>query len=112
MSHELAERVLVVAIGSHEPDRRELSSDVFEGAFVVVETRDVACREAGDVIQAIDEGVLLPEGLVELKELVSEVESPKQQGRRVFKSVGMACEDLVVAAHIFERWSALGSDRA
>jgi ornithine cyclodeaminase/alanine dehydrogenase-like protein (mu-crystallin family) len=109
---DLAERVLVVAVGSHEPDRRELASDVFSGALAVVETREVACREAGDVIQAINEDALAADDLVELRELVSEAASTARPPRRVFKSVGMAWEDLVVAAHIFERWSALGSDRA
>ena len=58
-------------------------------ATVVVESRAAAQREAGDVIMA---GV---DGLVTLQELVRGAELPP--GPRVFKSVGMAWEDAVVA---------------
>ena len=55
----LAEQACVVAVGSHEPDARELDDAVFaRAARVVVEERSTALREAGDVLQAIAAGVL------------------------------------------------------
>ena len=85
----IGERAAIVAVGSHEPDARELPAELLHRATVVVETREVALREAGDVILAgVDE-------LVTLAELVRGHELPP--GPRVFKSVGMAWEDAVVA---------------
>ena len=79
----------VIAVGSHEPDARELPADLMRRAMVVVESRAAALREAGDVIMA---GV---QELVTLAELIRGAEIGP--GPRVFKSVGMAWEDAVVA---------------
>ena len=86
---DLARDAAFVAVGSHEPDARELPAELMRRATVVVESREAALREAGDVIQA---GV---RELVTLEELVRGREIPP--GPRVFKSVGMAWEDAVVA---------------
>ncbi|HST48502.1 ornithine cyclodeaminase family protein [Jatrophihabitans sp.] len=91
----LAEQACVVAVGSHEPDARELDDTVFARARrVVVEERSTALREAGDVIQAIAAGVLDPGHLVELAALPAR---PAQPGISVFKGVGMGWQDLAVA---------------
>ncbi len=79
----------VVAVGSHEPGARELPADLMRRSTVVVESRSAALREAGDVMMA---GV---QEMVTLVELVQGAGIPA--GPRVFKSVGMAWEDAVVA---------------
>jgi ornithine cyclodeaminase len=86
----------VVAIGSHEPDAREVDETLVRRCTVVVESRASALREAGDVLLAGLEG----DDLATLAELVrGEVEPPA--GRpRLFKSTGMAWEDAVVAAAV------------
>ena len=43
----------VVAIGSHDPDKRETDDALASRATVVVESRTSALREAGDVVAAI-----------------------------------------------------------
>ncbi len=48
----------VVAMGSHETDRRELDANLMGRARVVVEDVQTALREAGDVVMAIEEGRL------------------------------------------------------
>ncbi len=96
----VADHACVVAIGSHEPDAREVDEGLVRRATVVVESRAAALREAGDVIAAGLEG----DELVTLRELVAGLELPA--GRpRLFKSVGMAWEDAVVAAAVFDRTS-------
>ena len=66
-------------------------------AFVVVEERATALREAGDVVLAIEDGDLDETGLqADLAELVRGTVLPGP-GPRVFKSVGMAWEDAVIA---------------
>jgi ornithine cyclodeaminase len=89
----------VVAVGSHEPDRREVGADVLrraaDGGGVVVESRAVAMREAGDVVLAVGEGALAEERLVDLASVVRR--ERRTPGLSVFKSVGMGWQDLVVA---------------
>ncbi|HEX6621360.1 MAG TPA: hypothetical protein VF024_17000 [Solirubrobacteraceae bacterium] len=93
----VADRATVVAIGSHEPEARETDDTLARRATVVVESRTSALREAGDVIGAIDAGVLREDELVTLADLVCGRASVPA-GPRLFKSTGMAWEDAVVAS--------------
>ena len=93
----VADHATVVAIGSHEPDAREVDDALVGRATVVVESRGSALREAGDVIGAIASGALREDELVTLADLVcGRVSVPA--GPRLFKSTGMAWEDAVVAS--------------
>ena len=95
----LPEGVHVNAIGAYTPTTRELDGVAMALGRVVVETRDVAMAEAGDLLLAMADGAIGPDHIVaDLRELV--------RGNRVrrspsditiFKSVGMAFEDLVIA---------------
>jgi ornithine cyclodeaminase len=88
----------VVAVGSHERDRREVDGELVGRSQVVVEDVATALREAGDVVMAIEEGHMDAAGLVPLAEMVRGAASVDRTRPRVFKSVGMGWEDLVVAA--------------
>jgi ornithine cyclodeaminase/alanine dehydrogenase-like protein (mu-crystallin family) len=93
----------VVAVGSHEPDARELDDATIGSAGrVVVESRGVAMREAGDIIQAVRAGVVREDSLVDLREAVRLAPAA---GTSVFKSVGMGWQDLVVADLAYRRWA-------
>ncbi len=93
---------MVVAVGSHEPEAREVDDVVVGASTVVVEARAAALREAGEVVQAVAAGVLEPSRLVGLADVVRRT-TVVEPGRPVlFKSVGMAWEDLVVAASSWE----------
>lgn len=65
---------------------------------VVVEARSAALREAGDVIAPVRAGLVEPGSLIGLAELVRGDALVAPDRPRLFKSVGMAWEDLVVAA--------------
>ncbi|MFI7442454.1 ornithine cyclodeaminase family protein [Nonomuraea indica] len=96
----------VVAVGSHEPDARELDGSLIARATVVVEARSTALAEAGDVIVPIRHGTITTGHLAgNLAELIAGRLEPGP-GPRVFKSTGMAWEDLVVAATAYEAWHA------
>ncbi|WP_326834287.1 ornithine cyclodeaminase family protein [Amycolatopsis rhabdoformis] len=92
---------VVVAVGSHEPHVREVDSALAARATVVVEAVETALREAGDVVLAVSDGALAASELVPLSEVVRGV-AALGVGPRLFKSVGMAWEDLVVAATTYE----------
>jgi len=89
----------VNAVGAYLPDARELDSTTIARAKVVVETRDAALAEAGDLLIPIGEGAIGSQHVIaDLKELVTGAAvrtSPDDV--TVFKSVGIAFEDLVVA---------------
>ncbi|WP_431922645.1 ornithine cyclodeaminase family protein [Nonomuraea jabiensis] len=94
----------VVAVGSHEPGARELDGDLVARATVVVEARAAALEEAGDLLIPIREGTITAGHLAgNLADLVAG-RVVAGTGPRVFKSTGMAWEDLVVAAAAYEAW--------
>ena len=94
----------VIAVGSHEPDVRELDETLMRRAVVVVESRGTALREAGDVVQAVAAGALDPGELITIDALVRGRARDALSGARprVFKSAGMSWEDVVVAAAAWE----------
>ncbi|MEO3861589.1 ornithine cyclodeaminase family protein [Acrocarpospora sp. B8E8] len=96
----LSDTAHVNAIGSHRPEVREVDDETVRRAFVVTEHAGAARREAGDLILAVrsgaaDESVFQ----VDLHHIVTEPWS-RPHGPTLFKSVGLAVEDLVVAAEI------------
>lgn len=92
----------VVAMGSHEPEFRELDSTLMGRAQVVVEDRATAMREAGDVIQAVNDGSLAEDTLVDLVDVVTGTAKADLERPRVFKCVGMSWQDLAVANGVVE----------
>jgi ornithine cyclodeaminase/alanine dehydrogenase-like protein (mu-crystallin family) len=95
----LAPDAHVNAIGAYRADLRELDDATLTRAdLVAVETRASALEEAGDVVQAAAAGVLAPTDLVELRDVVrGTARRGAGDGITVFKSVGLALEDLAVA---------------
>jgi len=99
----LRDDVVVVAVGSHEADARELDAPLLGLATVVVEDITTALREAGDVVLAIAEGALEPADLVPMRDVVTGAVAVSGDRPLVFKSVGMTWQDLVVAAAVVGR---------
>jgi ornithine cyclodeaminase/alanine dehydrogenase-like protein (mu-crystallin family) len=89
----------VNAIGAYRPDTREVDDDTMRRARIVVETREAALREAGDVLIPIESGVISEAAIVaDLSEVVRGAEVRRHPDDiTLFKSVGVAFEDLVVA---------------
>jgi ornithine cyclodeaminase len=94
----VADHATIVAIGSHEPDAREVDDALVGRATVVVESRASALREAGDVIGALASGAVDEDSLVTLADLVCGRVVVSDDRPRLFKSTGMAWEDAVVAS--------------
>ncbi|MFI5731157.1 ornithine cyclodeaminase family protein [Kribbella sp. NPDC051587] len=98
----LAPDVIVVAVGSHTPTAAELPAGLFKDAQVVVESKTAATTEAGDVIQAVAAGTLAADAALELGAVLRGDVPIDPTKRRIFKSVGMAWQDLAVATTVFE----------
>ena len=100
----LAPGVHVTAVGAFRPTARELDEATLRGAHVVVDERHAAFAEAGEL-----QG-LRPEDAVELGEVLAGRAPGRtsRDERTIFKSVGNAVQDLVVAARVYERALAEG----
>jgi ornithine cyclodeaminase len=94
---------VVVAVGSHEPDARELDPALLAGATVIVEDRATALREAGDVVLAVQDGAIGEGDLVEMADAVRDPASVPDGRRTVVKTVGMSWQDLVIAQAVHAR---------
>jgi alanine dehydrogenase len=97
---------LVCAAGANRIRSRELDNTVVErAAFVCCDSKEQAKIEAGDLVEPVERGVL---DWLEVHEL-SEVVGGEVQGRAqdedivLFKSHGIASEDLAVGALVVER---------
>ena len=99
----LRDGAVVVAVGSHERDARELDSSLFGRATVIVEDVAAALREAGDVVLAIADGALTRDDLVPMADVVTGAVDVPADRPLVFKSVGMSWQDLVVAEAVLAR---------
>ncbi|WP_369208363.1 ornithine cyclodeaminase family protein [Streptomyces sp. PU-14G] len=95
---DLPAHATVVAMGSHDPGARELDTRTLTSGTVVVEDAATALREAGDVVIPVEEGALRAASLVPLADVVCGRHRVEDAGPHVFKSTGMAWQDLVVAA--------------
>lgn len=96
---------VVVAVGSHEPTARETDTALIRRSAVFVESRAAALREAGDLLVPEAEGAIGPGHIAgTLADLVAgRMPAGGLPGSpQVFKSVGMAWEDLAVAVALFE----------
>ncbi|WP_262059788.1 ornithine cyclodeaminase family protein [Streptomyces sp. STR69] len=91
---------VVIAVGSHEVDVREIDGTLMARAQVIVEDVPTALREAGDVILAIEERKLAESDLVEMADIVTGKALLSGGVPTVFKSSGMAWQDLVVATEV------------
>lgn len=100
-SSVLRERCVVIAVGSHEPDAREVDGALLARSHVVVEDVGTALREAGDVVIAIGEGAVATTSLIPLRLVVDPRTTPAFDRPVLVKSTGMAWEDLVVATALF-----------
>lgn len=87
-------------VGAFAPDMRESDDALMRRAHLVVDARDAALAEAGDILQAIASGAI-DAGAIrsDLFELVRGTGQgrPSAGAVTVFKSVGNALEDLVAA---------------
>jgi ornithine cyclodeaminase len=96
----VAPGIHINAVGAYKPTARELDASLLARSRVVVEDRSAALAEAGDIVMAIAEGAMTAGDVAaDLSEVVRGAPVRRSPGDvTVFKSVGMAAEDLVVAA--------------
>jgi alanine dehydrogenase len=93
------------AIGAYTAAMREVDGDVVRRARVVVDTRQGALAEAGDLIMAIRERAITTDHIVaELGEVVNGTIAGRTSEEEItlFKSVGHAVQDVALARRVLD----------
>lgn len=95
----------VNAVGANAPAKREVDAEAFLRARVVVDFREQVLQEAGDLIEAVRSGDFSEDGIhAELGDIVVGRKKGRETEEQItlFKSVGVAIEDVAVAAFVYE----------
>jgi len=96
----------VNAVGSSTSSARELDGPAVKMSRLFVDRRESAAREAGDFVIARQEGLVNDDHIIAE---IGEVLDRSSQGRRspdeitLFKSVGLAVEDLAAGWHVYKK---------
>ncbi|HEU5170700.1 MAG TPA: ornithine cyclodeaminase family protein [Gemmatimonadales bacterium] len=104
----------VTAVGAPRPDWRELDAEAVARARVFVDSRAGALAESGDLLGALKEGAI-DEGHIAGE--IGGVLAGAVRGRTtpqeitLFKSLGMAVEDVATASYVYQQARARGAGR-
>ena len=104
--HDIRAGVHLNAVGSYQPSVQEIPAETIARALLVVDHRPSALEEAGDLLIPMSEGLFREDHIhAELGELVmgSKPGRTSPQTVTVFKSVGVAIQDLAAAVHVLRR---------
>lgn len=102
-ARDINERACVVAVGSHSPEARELPGELLGHASVIVESMATARTECGDTIQAVHESHLTWDDVHVMRDVLNAGTLPEGKPI-VFKTAGMAWEDIAVAGAIYREY--------
>ncbi len=98
--------VHINAIGAYTRTTRELDTETVRRSRVVVDRRQAAQAEAGDIVIPLQEGAIGPAHVVaELAEVVTGAVAGRTSPEEItlFKSVGLALQDAMTAALVYRR---------
>jgi alanine dehydrogenase len=89
------------AMGSNRAQRRELPTElILRASLIAVDSLDQARLESGDLLLALDPELWPAHPIVELKDVRHR---PSGNGVTIFKSNGIAVEDVAVAGYVYEQ---------
>lgn len=96
----------VISIGACRPDQRELDPALIRRGRLFVDSRDAALTESGDIVLGVLRGAFPASHIAgELGQVIA----GSVEGRRspdditIFKSLGLAAEDVVAATMVYRR---------
>jgi ornithine cyclodeaminase/alanine dehydrogenase-like protein (mu-crystallin family) len=108
----LSPGVHINAVGSSIAAARELDGATVAAAMLFVDRRESTVNESGDYLFALQEGAIT--GPEHIRAELGELLTGRAQGRRspdeitLFKSLGLAIEDLASASFLYEKATRLG----
>jgi alanine dehydrogenase len=103
---DIARGVHINAIGSYKPEVQEIPEETVLRSVLIVDHRESALQEAGDILVPIKKGRVQETHIhAELGEIVAGkvVGRTSDQDVTLFKSVGVAVQDLAAASRVFEQ---------
>jgi len=98
-NHWVAPGTHVIAIGACRPSQREIDPALVARARLIVDSKEAALKESGDVI---------PHGPDHIKAELGQIIAGDAQGRStpieitLFKSLGLAIEDIATAGQVYQ----------
>lgn len=108
---DIAAGTHINAVGSYKPDVQEIPAETVQRAMIIVDQRESALAETGDLIIPLKQGLIAE---TDLHAELGEILSGRTVGRTsdtlvtLFKSVGLAIQDLAAATCALERAEAKG----
>lgn len=98
--HALKSGTHINGVGSYTPQMQELDEVTMQKSLIVVDSREAVLAEAGELIIAIDKGVISVESIhAEIGEVINGTKVGRTSDDQItfFKSVGVAVQDAVSA---------------
>jgi ornithine cyclodeaminase/alanine dehydrogenase-like protein (mu-crystallin family) len=98
-------------MGSNQANRREIPAELVHRAdLIAVDSIEQARMEAGDLVMVLEEKDWSSPRIVELKDVVAAGASARRPPGQItlFKSIGLAVEDVIAAAFVYEQAQAQG----
>lgn len=104
-AEDLAPGAHINGVGSYRLDMREIPDALVRRAQVFVDAREAARTEAGDLLPAVEAGVLDWDAIPEIGEALTDVRPGRESsdGVTFFKSVGIAVQDVAAAGLVSRR---------
>ncbi len=96
----------VIGVGACRPTQREMDPALVARARLIVDSRAAALKESGDVLLAMQEGYFGESHIAaELGQVVAQPSGGRTADDQVtvFKSLGLACEDVAAADLVYRR---------
>ena len=108
---DLENGAFVGAFGNFRPMERELDSETVRRSRIVVDSREAALEEAGDLLIPMKEGVITRDDIVaDLGEVILGRKKVRRDETEIvlFKSVGLAIQDCAASTLAFQKARELG----
>lgn len=91
----------IIGIGSYKPEMQELPDGLFKNLNQIFVDTEHAKRESGDLSIRLDNGIIQEDQIDTLGKLINKKIKIDDSQTTLFKSVGMALFDLIVAKKIY-----------
>jgi ornithine cyclodeaminase len=104
-NHYLKQHVHINAVGACTTNARELASEIITSSYVFVDHKIAATNEAGDIlIPALESGLDAHQLITsDISELLKNITLKKSSNKTVFKSVGIAAEDIAAGLYCYNK---------
>lgn len=112
MNDHVQPGTLIVAMGADTPEKSEIDAALLGRAAGVVADSRSQCSERGEIHHAIARGLLSPERVLELGEIISGPDRRQRQadGISIVDLTGVAVQDIVLAKAVCRKLGLLATD--